>query len=113
MKESALIQSINRKLPKTVYHQAVGSMFCNGTPDQYYEGTGGCVWIEYKRDKQAKVSALQQRWLHRAHNNGVEAWIVRGAGKGFVWMRDRKISINDFVEVIRSRCLDETDYFCS
>ncbi len=107
MKESALIRSINKKIPNTIYHQAVGAMFCNGTPDQYYEGPTGCVWIEYKRDKQAKVSALQQRWLNRARKNGVQAWVIRGAGQGFIWVRDTKVPIEEVVNMIRGVCENE------
>ncbi len=78
--EARLIASVNRLLPKTIYHQAMGSLFCNGTPDQYYEGPGGCVWIEYKKAGNSRVSALQQRWHDRAVRNNVNAWIVFGGG---------------------------------
>ncbi len=78
--EATLIASVNRLLSKAIFHQAMGSLFCNGTPDQYYEGPGGCVWVEYKKDIHGKISALQQRWHDRAVRHKVNAWIVFGGG---------------------------------
>ncbi len=81
--EARLIVSINKQLPETVYHQAMGAMYSNGTPDQYYEGSNGVLWIEYKWEKN-KLSALQERWIARAKKNDIEVWVVRGYEGGLV-----------------------------
>ena len=97
--EARLIAAINKQLPETVYHQAMGAMYSNGTPDQYYEGSNTALWIEYKWEKN-KLSALQERWIARAKKNGIEVWVVRGYEGG-------KVTINHGTELTRKELANE------
>jgi hypothetical protein len=89
--ESNFIARIHRRLTTDIYKQAMGLTSTNGTPDYYYEGVNGCLWIEYKwypekpltidltdKKKKPHLSALQRLWLNRAIVNGVDAIVVAG-----------------------------------
>ena len=73
----------------------MGLTSTNGTPDYYYEGAKGCLWIEYKwypekprvidltdKKKKPHLSALQRLWLNRAVANGVDVIVVAGYPDG-------------------------------
>ena len=80
MLEKQLILSIVKHLPKTIHHQSMtfGSMSQNGTPDRYFDGPDGDLWIEFKQLKSmprsgiaiGNYSALQLRWMERRYANG-------------------------------------------
>ncbi len=68
-----------------------------GTPDDYYEGANGVLWVEWKflpalppiidltYDKaKVKLSPLQRHWLRRAHGNGVNTAVIAGCKDGGV-----------------------------
>jgi len=89
--ESNFIKRIHRKMNQEIYKQAMGLTATNGTPDYYYEGDNGTLWVEYKwYDKEPAqvrlfdtttkphLSKLQQTWLKRATNNGVKIAVVAG-----------------------------------
>lgn len=87
MKESSLINSILRVLPKSIHSQSMtfGSLSQNGTPDRYFDGIFGDLWVEFKqlshwpRDrivgrvdakKRGCYSPNQFRWMSRRYENG-------------------------------------------
>lgn len=87
--EGQFIKRIHRCLPPKVHHQSMRGMYHNGTPDQYYEGPNGILWVEYKWRKaiprkpfEPALTALQRRWLNRANNNGVHVAVIVGCRTG-------------------------------
>ena len=112
--EANFIIRIHRKLDTVLYKQAMGLTATNGTPDYYYEGRNGVLWVEYKwypkkptvvelydTDKYPHLSRLQQNWLTRAHNNGVPVAVVAGYPKGCLvfngldWTRRWQLALHD------------------
>ena len=77
--EGRLIDAVNKHIPKTIHHQSMtfGSRSFNGTPDRYYDGPLGDLWVEYKaltampRDGVVvgDYSSLQLRWMTRRYDN--------------------------------------------
>ncbi len=87
MKESTLVKWVKDHLPSTIHSQSMtfGSMSMNGTPDRYFDGPAGDLWIEFKqisawpRDglvggvddkKRGCYSTLQFRWMERRWKAG-------------------------------------------
>lgn len=92
MRESTYTAAINKLLRGMgVFAWKVHDSFSGGTPDAYYEGRDGSVWVEYKYLARpgplfkADLSALQARWLARAHGNGQNVRVVVGSPVGS-WM---------------------------
>lgn len=100
--ETNFIARVHRRLTEGVYKQAMGLTSTNGTPDYYYEGPHGCMWIEYKwypekptiidltnPKKKPHLSALQRLWLNRAMFNRINAFVVAGyPGGGCFLLKD-------------------------
>jgi hypothetical protein len=93
--ERRFIDKIHRRLAPTVWKQSsTGMTGSNGTPDYYYEGPTGALWIEYKAvpgnfpktidiiNKEPKLTPLQRRWVDRAHKNGIEVAVILGGDQG-------------------------------
>lgn len=78
-------ESIHRLLPDTIYAQGMGGTMTGGTPDAYYEGGNGILWVEWKWTSALsprlipELTPLQQRWLTRAHSNGVRVAVICGS----------------------------------
>jgi hypothetical protein len=96
--ERNFINRIHRKIKPTLFKQAMGLTSTNGTPDYYYEGRDGALWVEYKffpvepqgqfdlcdTNQKIHLSKLQQVWLARASKNKVRVAVVAGYPKGCV-----------------------------
>ena len=62
----------------------IRSDFTRGTPDAYYCGTAGSLWVEYKSVKsypkkgliKPRLSELQIRWLSKQWEFGKNAWVI-------------------------------------
>lgn len=99
--ETQLIKFVHDRLlavDDAVYPEKTHNPYRAGIPDVYYDYPGHDMWVEYKHlpgvpavlavahDPTDKVkplaTALQRRWLERAHDNGRIARIVVGFGKG-------------------------------
>lgn len=87
MKESTLVKWVKDHLPSTLHSQSMtfGSLSMNGTPDRYFDGPKGDLWVEFKqlsampRDglvggvddkKRGCYSSLQYRWMARRWSRG-------------------------------------------
>lgn len=87
MREKTLIAYVRQRLPTTIHSQSMtfGSMSMNGTPDTYFDGPKGDLWVEWKqisawpRDglvggvndkKRGCYSTLQYRWMERRWKAG-------------------------------------------
>lgn len=95
--EAVFVSSVNKHVPKHVYHEGISQTFRGGTPDRYYEGNKDVMWVEYKFTQDIKrelvltdpkkkpaLSPLQQRWLKRAHGNGRKVAVIVGCPQGGV-----------------------------
>lgn len=86
-------ESVHKHLPVGVYAQGMGGTQTRGTPDAYYEGVSSRVlWVEWKWTTSLnprlipEPEPLQQRWLRRAHSNGVQVAVICGCPKrGYVF----------------------------
>lgn len=86
-------------LPDATYSEPIGSGYVGGTPDTYFEGKLGCLFVEWKNHQRlpklidltsktqaAKLSPLQQKWLRRAHGNGIKVAVILGhSGGGIIF----------------------------
>lgn len=88
-KEASFVQSINRYVPKEIHHEGLSNPFRRGSPDRYYEGPHGHIWVEYKfidhppaflEPWLTLTSDLQDVWLTRAHLNGQPTAVIIGCG---------------------------------
>ena len=95
MTENAFIQLVHAKLDSSVYREKTNNPFRSGMPDVYYEGPKGILWVEYKWIKalwnadrpradicKTRSWIAQHRWLDRATQHGVRAFVVVGVGQG-------------------------------
>ncbi len=77
MKEKQLYQAIDKLLSKDIHRQSMtgAAMTANGTPDRYYDGPQGDLWIEYKMLRNiprdgivvGAYTPLQLRWMERRY----------------------------------------------
>lgn len=101
--EGNFIQRVHRKLNKKIHKQSMGLTALNGTPDYYYEGPYGSMWIEYKwyaarpgsirlatSKSSPKLSPLQRKWLNRAYVNRVRVYVVAGYPGGCFILKNSK-----------------------
>lgn len=91
--EANFIQRINKAIPKEVYREKMHNPYRGGTPDVWYSGDYGDLWVEYKfiskeikRSFKADLSALQIKWLRSRFDEGrVVAVIVGYKGGGVIF----------------------------
>lgn len=90
--ETNFIKKIHRRLSREVYREKMANPYRGGTPDVYYEGPQGVLWVEYKYWQTVKrifkpkdvVSPLQWLWIQRAHDNNVNIVTIVGYRDGGV-----------------------------
>jgi hypothetical protein len=81
MRERQVIDAVNKRVPKTIHRQSMtsASLTANGTPDYYYDGPGGDLWVEYKSRSAMprngivvpELTPLQLAWLERRYNHSL------------------------------------------
>lgn len=94
--ESRYIGLIHKRLP-TVYCEKNNNPYRSGTPDVWYSGDLGDLWIEYKYIPKIPTRSLtvpdlsdrQKRWLGNRLDEGRNLAVVLGTPKGGVIYRDR------------------------
>jgi len=86
--ESRLIARVHRNLTD-VHYEKNHNMFRGGTPDVFYSGYGGSLWVEYKwipntpvRGLSSGLSALQRHWIFCRAREGVNVWVAIGCPGG-------------------------------
>jgi hypothetical protein len=89
MNESAFIQSIHHKLPKTIYRWKISDRFSSGVADAYYSTPKTDLWVEYKyypqnlpKNVTPNLSRLQIKWLHDRHTEGRNVYVIVGSPSG-------------------------------
>lgn len=117
--EANFVDRVHRALPRSVFHQSMGLTATNGTPDVYYEGKRGQLWVEYKWMEtippvfnlvtSRKLSKLQLKWLLRCFDNNRHCAVIVGSPHGCVildepvWDQDidTDVWIENFENTIR------------
>lgn len=98
--ETRFIKSIHRLLSST-YFEKMNNPFRSGTPDVWYSGKKGDLWVEYKFTENLPrsnaimpdVSARQDRWLTHRLNEGRNVAVVLGTKDGAILYRDREWAV--------------------
>ncbi len=86
--ESTFIRSVHKHLP-LVYHEKMNNPFRGGTPDVWYSGDLGDLWVEYKflphvpkRTFTPALSPLQEHWLKCRYSENRRVAVVVGTPEG-------------------------------
>lgn len=79
MKEKDLYRAVDKLLPLGIHRQSMtgATATTNGTPDRYYDGLHGDLWVEYKMLATmprngvvvGKFTPLQLAWMERRYRN--------------------------------------------
>ncbi len=121
-KESSYIRAVNKFLPLAVHSEGMANPYRGGTPDRYYEGPDGHIWIEYKffeklpptidllrstAKTKPMLSKLQQEWLERAHKNKQPNAVIVGSSEGGLILPglswQKSISRESFRDLMRNK----------
>ena len=107
--------SVNKHL-RSIYKWAVHDTYEPGVPDQYYSGSHGDLWAEYKylpKDvtkfdltrpfKSPKLSRTQQLWLNNRREEGRRVCVIVGMPSGGVILVDDTWMAPFFVEQLLTR----------
>ena len=98
MNEHSYIQSVHRRLPRSLYRWKINDSYQGGVADAYYSGPAGDLWVEYKYIKSLPkrptsvvdltntrlLSTLQQHWLADRHKEGRNVAVVVGSDRGSI-----------------------------
>ena len=93
--ENRLIAAIDRLLPKEIYREKMHNPYRGGTPDKWYSGPRGDLWIEWKWVPSMsrkgrlipKLSPLQMKWLIGRYTEGRNVAVVVGCPEGCIGLR--------------------------
>jgi hypothetical protein len=86
--ESKFQTRINKRIPHYIHRQKMGSAMYNGTADYWYSGNKADLWVEYKWldvcpvkgvSPSTLLSALQEMWLTRRHQEGRNVCVIIGS----------------------------------
>jgi len=113
--ETKFIAGVHKHLPKTPHREKMNNPYRGGTADQWYSGSAGDLWSEYKflpRTPQRgvvrpDVSPLQKKWLRGRYEEGRNVCVIVGCPAGGVILRDLEwedgLLYNEFGARIQSR----------
>lgn len=102
--ETTFIDSVHKHLPVWLYRMKNHNEYNGGIADCWYSGERD-LWVEYKfiavpkrgttpidlvGGKNPNLSALQQEWLRKRHNEGRNVWVIVGCKEGGVIYRGCK-----------------------
>lgn len=91
--ENRFISSIHKYfLARGPYYEKMFNPLRGGTPDVYYSGEAGDLWVEYKFTKITPrtkrilpgLTALQKRWLDCRYDEGRNVAVILGTPEGGV-----------------------------
>lgn len=95
--ETRFIGNIHKLIPQ-VYAEKMNNPWRAGTPDVYYSGDVGDLWVEYKfieripRSKEIlpELTPRQSRWLNNRYDEGRNVAVVLGTPLGGVIYRNKE-----------------------
>ena len=89
--ENTFIKNVNKLIPKEIYREKMHNPYRGGTPDMWYSGRTGDLWIEYKwlstlpKLVLPNLSELQKVWLRDRSSEGRSVAVVVGSPTGCIW----------------------------
>lgn len=98
--ENTFINSVHKHVAARVYREKMCNPYRGGTPDVWYSGDRGDIWIEYKYIRKEDLpknpetlvvpalSPLQKKWLHDRYQEGRKVFVVVGTQAGCVIFKD-------------------------
>ena len=96
--ETNFYRGVHKLLPREIYREKMYNPLRGGTPDVWYSGNAGDLWVEYKWlakvPKQVPIrlykllSPLQFSWLNARHKEGRNVAVVLGTPEGAWVFRD-------------------------
>lgn len=99
--ESQFRTSVHKHIRRRfVYVEGMAKTFSQGTPDTYYEGPKGALWVEWKFlrnipvrkvDISKLLSPGQLKWLQRSHDHGVRTAVIVGHKDGGIYLSNPSI----------------------
>lgn len=112
--ESSFIRGIHKYLPPRLHSEKMNNPYSSGTPDVYYSGPQGDLWVEYKflptlavrATNKINLSELQRMWLHGRHKEGRNVAVIVGCPDGGTVLRapfPREISTPDIQQGLLTR----------
>jgi len=95
--ENRFIAGIHKNLPRT-YAEKMNNPWRAGTPDVWYSGDRGDLWIEYKYIERIPrslqilpdLTPRQKRWLNNRFDEGRNVAVVLGTPTGGVIYRNKE-----------------------
>lgn len=95
--ENRFIAGVHRHLPHT-YAEKMSNPWRSGTPDVWYSGDRGELWVEYKfieriprtEEILPDLTPLQSRWLNNRFDEGRNVAVVLGTPTGGVIYRNKQ-----------------------
>lgn len=95
--ENRFIAAVHRRIPQ-VYAEKMSNPWRSGTPDVWYSGDQGDLWIEYKFIERIPrsekilpdLTPLQSRWLNNRFDEGRNVAVVLGTPTGGVIYRNKE-----------------------
>lgn len=112
--ESSFIRGVHKYLPTGLHFEKMNNPYSSGTPDVYYSGPQGDLWVEYKflpalavrANNKVNLSELQRMWLHGRHKEGRNVAVIVGCPDGGTVLRapfPREISTPDIQRELLTR----------
>lgn len=113
--ETTFTLSINKYLKDKVHCEKMHNPYRGGTPDFWYSGNLGDIWIEYKYIETIPIRSqiipdltpLQAQWLKRRYEEGRNVAVIVGTRAGGIFLpKDQfqnPLSPEEFKERILSR----------
>lgn len=112
--ESSFIRGVHKYLPPGLHFEKMNNPYSSGTPDVYYSGPQGDLWVEYKflpalavrANNKVNLSELQRMWLHGRHKEGRNVAVIVGCPDGGTVLRapfPREISTPDIQRELLTR----------
>lgn len=117
--ETRFIGSVHKYLPKELHREKMNNPYSSGTPDVYYSGNKGDLWIEYKfipsipaRDTTAIIvdlSTLQKEWLFNRNKEGRSVMVIVGCPEGGVVLEHLRWESDIYPPEFRERLMSRSE----
>jgi hypothetical protein len=117
--ENTFRQGVHKYLPSELHHEKMCNPYSSGTPDDWYSGNRGDLWVEYKYLPKVPLRAevvpekllspLQLRWLNGRYTEGRLVAVVIGCPEGGVILRDQEWMHSYTAQMFRDRLVPRRD----
>ena len=116
--ENVFIAAVHRKFgPEKPYFEKMYNPLRAGTPDVYYSGDLGDMWVEYKyipriprsKDILPGITPLQRRWLNNRFGEGRNVAVILGTPTGGVIYQNKEWDTPLSSTVLASRVVSKLE----